>query len=302
MAFTRVQATPKGTGGTSVTCTFSAPPIIGNGIVVIISGYNSTAVTALSDNRGHTYLLADSKVSSSLVAAVYYLPIITITGSPFTITLNVIGGQPTIVAVEVSGVGTGLAVDKSITNSGNSINPTTGVTTALTGSEVFLAAAIQTDAGFTTFDVIAPWIQEYESIPFTNPSGEGNTRIVVSASGTTQSCSWTLNASGGYASALAAFKVATSSGGISQPPVVASVSPGGVMTFEPNVIAVMPCQTVLMFTTDPSAFERSLTPDFTQIVPITFDANNQALIAGGWIRNKSVTTARAVFKKKKRKK
>ena len=217
MALARVQATPKGTvsGGTSLTCTFASPPTVGNGVVVLFAGLIANSITAVTDNRGHTYTLGRVAGVGNL-AAVYYCSILTATGTPFTITVTTAGsGYHAIQAVEVSGVGTGLVVDQATgatTPSGTSpsqTNPTTGSTAALTAAEVFQAAVLTTNQGQASITVVSAtptWLQEYEASPFGSPAGEANSRIVSSAASSTAACSWTITvASSESAAVIVAF-------------------------------------------------------------------------------------------------
>jgi hypothetical protein len=144
---------------------------------------------------------------------IQYCAKITTSAAPFTVTLTLAGGVTgywEAAAIEVSGVGTGLSVDQTVGQSATSAAPSTGTTAALTGSEVIVAAvhAIGANQGSITVQVVSPtWTEEFENLSYsTTIAGEGDTRIVTGAAGTTQTGSWTDTASATWGAALAAFK------------------------------------------------------------------------------------------------
>jgi hypothetical protein len=216
MALTRVQATPKATAiaTPSVAVTFGTPPTVGNGIVVGITYTTSSAPSGgCTDNRSNTYTLARSQgsTSSGNCVAIYVCAAITATGAPFIVTITHATGKSWLaVALEVAGVGSGLAVDRSVVSSVAVGNPSTGPTGALTAAEVFVVAgaAIGAASSSITVEVVSPtWTEHAEAVASTPVTGELDSRVLTGALGTTTSATWTLGGGAAYAeTALVAFK------------------------------------------------------------------------------------------------
>lgn len=214
MALTRVQATPKAQASSTATVsmTFATPPTVGNAIVVGAVQWGGTAPTGCADNRGNTYTAAAvSGVGGSARASIFVCAAVATSAGPFTVTVTAPAGAYWLaVAIELAGVGSGLALDQAVTNhTGTGAIGTTGATAALSGSEVALVAVQAlngTQASITVEAVTPPWIQEAEELSFAIVPGEIDSRIRTGVAGTTQSCSWTNATAGSYAAALAAFK------------------------------------------------------------------------------------------------
>ena len=220
----RVQATGKvlADGAASVALTFTSPPTVGNGIVVLGSlyrGSGSGTPPTCADNRGNTYSLAKHQTGfSGSEAAILYCPAVATSAAPFTITVTFTANSYfTASALEVSGVGTGLTLDRTTgANSVGSVTPATGATAALTAAEELLVAVFATpnSQASITVEVVSPsWTEEHEERSSAHSPGEGDSRIVTGVLGATASCSWTLASSATWAAALAAFKA---SGGADQ--------------------------------------------------------------------------------------
>lgn len=216
MALGRVQSTGLVRSGStaSITLTFPAPPTVGNAILIATMQWGGGVPSAI-DNRGNTYLLGPTIIQSGIERpSVLYCSQIAATGSPFTITVSG-SGYWSAVAIEVSGVGGGLVLDQSAAlGSAPSTAPTTGVTAALSAAEVILMAALSIQSGQASITVqaVSPaWVEEAEDLAGSWSPGEADSRILTSALGTTQSCSWTLASSVEWAAVVAAFK-ATAAG------------------------------------------------------------------------------------------
>jgi hypothetical protein len=206
----RIQATPNViTTGTPTTAavTFTVPPVVGRGIVVVFNTFSATGtVTSVTDNFGNTYTLAVTRSEANLpnTLHIYYCAAITTTGASFTITVTGVAANRSMLAIEV---GASITLDK--TASANGVFPTpaaTGPTAALTGATVFQVAEIGTSSSTIAVDALTPaWTQEAEN-PGGNPGTEIDSRVVTSAIGTTPGASWTLNGSNYWIAAIAVFK------------------------------------------------------------------------------------------------
>jgi len=213
MALARVQASAKATqaSATSITFTMATPPTVGNGLLVFVHFfYSATPTLTCADNRGNAYTLAVSQKLNTSNARIYVCPIVTTSAAPFQITVSAPTGAIWWVAqaVEVSGVGSGLAIDKTISATGTSAAPATGATAALTASEVVQAAShaiVVAQASITVVSATPTWFEEFQELTLSFIAGEANTRVVTSATGTTPSCSWTDVSSGQWSAVLAAF-------------------------------------------------------------------------------------------------
>lgn len=213
MALGRVQATPKATGATAAACTFAAPPTVGNGILagVLISGIPTPTCT---DNRGNTYTLAhtaNGAINGERVD-IYFCSKITATGSPFVVTFATGSAAAMVaVAVEISGVGGGLAIDSTAGSGGISTSPGAQTLVATVGDRCALAltaiSATQGSISIATSDGHSPgWTQEAEELTFSpSEAGEIDSRVFTTGSVVVNS-NWTGTASGWWATALAVFK------------------------------------------------------------------------------------------------
>lgn len=251
----RVQSTGRvSAGGTaSVSLTFVTPPAVGSAIVVMAAIYHTPNTgTICVDNRGNTYVNALGPGTSP---AMWYCPIVTASGAPFTVTLSVFSIPPgyfEAAAIEFSGVGsTGLVIDKkSYTPGVSGTLLSSGVTVALTANEVILAAACNINTNQTSLVVQSAspvWTQEFENLNYSaSIAGEGNTRIITGATGTTQECSWTASVSGTWGAAIVAFKA---TGTESEIPIsgIAQAIPLAVPTqIAQNVIYALPTRSYLV--------------------------------------------------------
>jgi hypothetical protein len=216
MALARVQTTGKVQADTTsaVACTFASPPSVGNAIVVPVLLYRAS--TGCTDNRGNTYTLAKAQNGTAAQLAIYYCAAITATGAPFTVTVS--GGGTTYFtasAIEISGVGGGLAIDQTAGQTSSGSSMTAPALAALTVAEALLVAATAagTDRPLITVETVVPaWTQEVEELSSLHAVGETDTRIVTGALGTTPGCTWASSGPTGWAAAIVAFK-ATSGGG-----------------------------------------------------------------------------------------
>lgn len=221
MALARVQATAKVTSSNTATVAipFTTPPALGSAVIVLVNFWRSPGPgpvpNTCTDTRGNTYTLATFQHYSgqAAVTGIFCCPSVTATGAPFTITVTHTSGAGAYwvaQAVEYSGVGAGLVLDRVAGAFGSSSTPATGATAALTGADVVQAAsmAIQQSHSFITVGAATPtWTQEFEELASTNIAGEANTRLVSGATGTTPSCGWTTSAVWPWAAAIAVFKV-----------------------------------------------------------------------------------------------
>lgn len=212
MALTRVQAAPKALGN-PCNITFPAPPTVGNGLVVAVVAYGSNpANVTCVDNCGNAYWLSASRTQSNPHVALYHCEKIVGTGAPFTITVTGISCFAT--AIEVAGLGTdSLVIEKSATQIGTSVTPSTGTTAALTVADVFMVIATSGAAVISsiTVETVSPsWVQEAEDTAFLWASGEVDSRELTGVSGTTQSGSWTQNTSGAWVGVIVAYKAGAS--------------------------------------------------------------------------------------------
>jgi len=210
-----VQTASAGTSAAaSVAVTFATPPPVGQGVVVVIVGYAHATVTTVTDTAGTTYTLAKREYSATYGVStdVWVAPVLTATATPFTITAA--GNSPTqrlAVALAVSGVGAGLAVDQ--TAGGQTIGFTSGAgpTAALTAADVLLVAGVSLAGGTAGITVGAgpaparPWVQAAERLAIDPVTGEVDTCTLTVSPGATVSVNWTNGAALAGAAAIVAF-------------------------------------------------------------------------------------------------
>lgn len=211
MAIARRQGTPGVVGGLSaaINLTFPAPPVVGNGVIVLATIQGSGLALQpgdCRDNRGNTYSVAVILSSSGCNAVVFVCGSIAATGSPFTVTV-----QPSAAGFSVTGnaieADQPIQVDKTVTNGGVSTTPSTGTTPALTKQDELLVAVVSGNSNEASIAVGGTWTQEYENLTATGnlSAGEGDSLILSAGQGTTQSASWTWPTNAIFAAALAAF-------------------------------------------------------------------------------------------------
>jgi len=232
MALTRVQATARVDATTgALALTFSTPPTVGNAIVVTVVGHNGNSIaTRCTDNQGNSYIRSLGRANSSLSGVTQFLcPRVTATGTPFTITVTH-HTWSIANAIEISGVGDGLTIDRVVSAIGTSITPASGSTGALASSEVILVGAFGTQTGqssITVASVTPAWTQEFESLTTTYTVGEADSRILSSATGLTPSISWTLgSSSAAWAAGLVAYRATTAQTGLARVQATAKLSSG----------------------------------------------------------------------------
>ena len=211
---TRVQGTGLRHGYGTGTFTLTSPPTVGNSLLVLLSIYRSSpnfAAWTASDNYGNAYINAGFANSGSIGAIVFVCPAVAATGAPFTITVTYASGSPTWTgaAVELA-ASPGLVVDQIATLTGSGTTPASGSTPALVGDTTVLAAVmgLGTNPGSLTVVSASPvYLEEYEELDYNSyVGGEGNTRLLGPAVGTTPSVSWTSASGGTWAAVLVALK------------------------------------------------------------------------------------------------
>jgi hypothetical protein len=203
----------------TATVTFASPPLLGNAIILLLSlNGTGTVLTAaqITDTFGNTYVLVQDQTQSALHAAIFACLAVTATGSSFTITAALNGTNVSITgrALEVGGFTGAFQVDRVVGNGAASgLTPTSGTTAALqtAASQAFAVGVLITLPGvpqssITVESVSPPWMQEHELLSGANAAyGEGDSRVLTSPGGTTQSVTWTITNSGIYAASLAVF-------------------------------------------------------------------------------------------------
>jgi MSHA biogenesis protein MshQ len=234
--------TPEGTVATSPA--FSAPPTVGNTIVVLIWTWteNNAANILISDTAGNSY----SVVSTATIlqngnwyesASVYMTPVVA-TGPGFAVTVttpaNDYLSQSKVIALEYSGVG---AVDQVNAVTGSTGSATVTTPGATSSAQELVVSAVGVDNPATYFNSITP------SGAFTEfgfePQNAGDTAgagaaEIVNASGV-QSITWTANPSlSGWAAAIATF----SPGGGPSPDHYALSDAGSAVNCQPAPVTI----------------------------------------------------------------
>lgn len=241
MALSRVQATPKVTTSAAPTLAipFTTPPTVGNGIIVPVSTWSGGPITGATDNYGNTYTLGPTIQQGGIPrASILYCPKVVATGASFTITVSAPFPYWTANAIEVAGVGSGLVIEQSATlgNPGSSA-PSSGATPTITVAEVFLVAVLAVQSfqsgGITVESVSPSWVEEFEELPGSRSPGEADSRVLTSATGTLQSCNWTLGISDVWAALIVAFK--TSGVGPAAQPVTGATRASALQLYAPTV-------------------------------------------------------------------
>lgn len=201
MALARVQATPKASvsGVTTVSVSFSTLPAVGNGIIVgVYSGiFAGIPAGACSDNQGNTYVRVRNVENGvvGLSLAYYLCSKIATSSGTFTVTVNPAAGSTnfTAVAIEVSGVGGGLALDSSTANWGISASATAtiGITVNANTFQVASIGINSTQASITITSADSPaWTQEIENLSSPGIVCQVDYRIVTTVSAANDSWSW----------------------------------------------------------------------------------------------------------------
>ncbi len=213
MAMTRVQATSVVVSGftTTLAVVFASPPTVGNAIILVFLKNALGATTSVVDNKGNTYALAKTQTCSGTGTAldIWLCGSVTTTGASFTVTATGPSANRTGLALEVSPA---LAVDQTVGTDSSGTTYTTGTTAALAGSDAFLVAAIATAASTLTVGVVSPvWTEETDQSAAAL-RGEVDSRAITSATGTTQSATWSGGGAVFFGAALVAFKAAAAAG------------------------------------------------------------------------------------------
>lgn len=214
MPLLRVQKSSIGASGgspdTSRVVTFTTPPVLGNGIVVVMNAKaNTNGMSACVDNYGNTYSPAFTPAGVNVISvSFWYCPKITATGPGFTITGSGSSTYRMLVALEISGVGAGLALGPTVAaNTSTAGGQTTGPTAALTAPESLVVASVIVASGVLGFLQItagAPaWTEEAEVLNGGNPSAEVDSRLVNTT--TAQSAAWTWSGAAYASSGIATF-------------------------------------------------------------------------------------------------
>lgn len=212
--------------GSSISSTFSTPPAVGSGIIVMVAGRKNSGPMvfgACTDNRGNTYSVAvpirSIPANTNYAITMYYCPRVTVGGAPFTITVTGTGIDNTfgISAVEVTGLEGGILnparAGSEITSSTTS--PLAATHTNLTG-EAFTAAfflRIGSTTSIAVESVIPAWTQELEQLNDVANSSivvEFDTRVKTFADEQV-TCRWTTANAAFCATAIAAFTRASAS-------------------------------------------------------------------------------------------
>lgn len=200
MPITRVQASPSATatGTTTVAITFTTPPAVGHGLIVMVNTYLAAAITC-SDTQGNAYTAGPGAVQALTRARIFYCPLVATTGAPFTITVSTAGGAADwhALAVEVGGLGVnGLVFEGSASGGGTGNNADTGAVSPLERAESFQAATLAisgAQASLVVDSATPAWTVEFEALAVAPVAGEGVTRSVSSATGTSPTVGWTLD-------------------------------------------------------------------------------------------------------------
>jgi hypothetical protein len=202
--------------------TFPAPPAVGSGIVVMMTGQKDSAgmnFGTCTDNKGNTYGIAipQRRISTNGEYAIimYYCSKVITSGGTFTITITGDGVDHCFegVAVEITGLNGGLLSLGTISSNSPalaSVNVTTGSPGNLTG--LGLIASVMARFGTTpsiAVENISPphFTQEHEELDgtwLTSIAGESDLKFV---SNTTEviRCNWIMGNSSNYAAGVASF-------------------------------------------------------------------------------------------------
>lgn len=201
--------------------TFSTPPAVGSGIIVMMSGHKDTAGMTFgtcTDNRGNAYSIAIAQrrivTNGESAIIMYYCPRVTSSSGPFTITITSDGVNDHAFegcAVEVTGLDGGILNPARAGSEVTTVTstPLAAVHTNLTG-EAFVAAFFLRFGGTASIvvETASPaWIQEYEELDGTwnvSNCGEGCTRVKTFADEAVN-CRWTTANGANCVTGIAAF-------------------------------------------------------------------------------------------------
>ena len=234
--------TPEGT--VAISPAFSAPPTVGNTIVVLIWTWteNNAANILISDTAGNSYslvttatILQDGNWYES--ASVYMTPVVA-TGPGFAVTVttpaNDYLSQSKAIALEYSGVG---AVDQVNAVTGSTGSATVTTPGATSSAQELVVSAVGVDNPATYFNSITP-SGAFAEFGF-EPQNSGDTAgagaaEIVTTSGV-QSVTWSANpAFGGWAAAIATF----SPGGGPSPDHYAISDAGSAVNCQPAPVTI----------------------------------------------------------------
>jgi hypothetical protein len=216
-----VQTTGKSaiTGSTQVTVTFPGATAASRGILVgVASSYGAGfSTTACTDNKGNTYtrvLVSPGGINTESVT-LYYCPKITGAGASHTVTIAPGVGTIDLVAcaIEVKGVGAGLAIVTTIAQNGigtvvDALAPLSSPPASLVGMSLCCISATQSFLTVSDIDALAgTWAENGEHLGI-GRSAEFDSRIFTDADlgGANINSRWTGDTSGWWASGIGAFK------------------------------------------------------------------------------------------------
>lgn len=221
----RVQTTPKlslNTNRESITIAFTNPPQVGNAIVIPMTTWSGDLLPCTvkdSDGQfGEVAVYHSSPGDNKTSSAIYYISRLAKVTAPYSVTLTLPRNSPysVLCAMEVSGAGAYGLVVETTAKLGSTVAdtaPHVGPSPISAAAELFVVAVVGSSREQTFITVEAAptgWAQEFEELPWTNATGEADSRALSAQTGLGQSCSWTFGTVRHWATVLAAFRVATS--------------------------------------------------------------------------------------------
>jgi hypothetical protein len=276
----RVQSSGKcSTTGASLNVPMPAPLTVGNGLVVMVTGFRSGGMTfgnAVRDAVGNTYrkVFENRMVTDAAYGyAVYLCPKITAATSVLTVT-GVAGDQFVAAAVEYTGLGSGsLAWWSQSEASDTATTDASSHGTAVLSGEIAFAAMLLRDTATSSIVVQAltpPWVEEAEELTIAAVPCEMDSRVVALVN-TSVSAVWAMGTAGDWSALILAFRVVSP-----QTIAGATITVGSSVTAPPFVVFPGPDQAVTGATRASTASVTAPTVSISTITTRLYDTFTDA--------------------------
>src|SRR6266478_755413 len=210
ISFVQVAAATPQTSVTSVAVTYPAAQTAGNTNIVAVGRKNTTStVSAVTDSRGNSYVLAVGPTSGTgLRQSIYYAKNIAAGSNSVTVTFNTAAPFADVRVLEYHGLDTTTPLDKTAGAAGSGTSASSGSATTTVANELIFGAGVTSNAftaagsGFTSRIITSPDKDIAEDKVVTSTGSN-------SAAGTVTSSNWVMQ--------MATFKA--------KPPTVTAISP-----------------------------------------------------------------------------
>lgn len=130
----------------SLTCTFTSTPTVGNTVFVSATTYNTTMTAA--DNQGNTYTVVDHVQNGDLIHKYLFSAPVTTSSGSFTVTITVVLPSYQVMSIyEFSGLDNVALLDQHANATGTGSTQSVGPVTTTSANElIFMTCGSQTSA------------------------------------------------------------------------------------------------------------------------------------------------------------